>query len=63
MTEHNADLLYGARAIAAFLGMTESAVYGLVKKKVLPVFKIGSKVCARKSGLTAWLDAKTQVAA
>lgn len=51
-----ANLLYGAGAIAAHLGMTATQVYHLHKISNLPTFKIGSKVCAHKAKLDAWLE-------
>lgn len=49
------DLLRGADAIAAFLGMPRRAVYHSVSKGHLPHFRIGETVCARKSTLMAWI--------
>ena len=49
-TEHP-DFLYGAKSIAAHLGMTEKAVYHLIEEGRLPVFKIGRRVAARRSRL------------
>ncbi len=48
------DLLYGVPAIASFLGLTDAQVYHLARGK-LPTFKIGGKVCARRSSLSDWL--------
>ena len=45
-------------AIAAFLfgdAKLRRRVYNLVEKKALPVFRIGSSVCARKSVLLAFI--------
>lgn len=53
--EDSADLLYGVPAMAGYLKMSERQVYHLVAKKALPTFKIGGKVCARKSSLNTWL--------
>ena len=52
-----ADLLYGARAIAGFLGVTEKAAYHLIDRKRIPVFRIGRTVCARRSKLLGAMDA------
>jgi hypothetical protein len=49
----NADLLYGAIAIARFLGILPRQVRHLI---FAASFKIGRNVCARKSSLTAWLE-------
>ena len=56
------DLLYGVPAIASCLKMTERQVYHLVAKSELPTFKIGSKVCARRSSLREWLAEKEAAA-
>lgn len=49
------DLLYGVPAISAATGLTEAAIYHLHKRDDFPTFKIGGKVCARRSTLNAWL--------
>jgi hypothetical protein len=56
------DLLEGAEAIAAFLGFKRRQIFHLVKEHRLPVFRLGQKICARKSTLLAHL-AKLEVAA
>ena len=48
-----ADLLYGAHAIAEFLGIKERAAYHLIETRRIPFFKIGKTVCARRSTLAA----------
>lgn len=48
-----ADLLYGAAAIAAHLELTSKQVYHLHDKGELPTFKVGATVCARRSALAA----------
>jgi excisionase family DNA binding protein len=55
-------LLYGAPAIAKFLGLTERQVRHRVADGELPTFKIGGTVCARRASLVAWL-AKREVEA
>lgn len=50
-----ADLLIGANAIAHFLGVSSRQVYRLTYDGVLPHFKLGGSVAARKSSLTKWL--------
>jgi hypothetical protein len=52
------DVLYGAHEIALFLfGDTKyrRRVYALVSKRVLPVFRMGAIICARRSALGEWL--------
>jgi hypothetical protein len=63
MTEQNPelakDLLRGAEAIAQYLyGDRElrRKVYHLVATSNLPVFKLGSMICARKSVLLKWIE-------
>ncbi len=62
MTEHEPDfakdLLRGAEEIAEFLYGTREVrrkVYHLVAKSNIPIFKLGSKICARKSVLLKWV--------
>lgn len=50
-----ADLLLGADAIASFLGITRRQTYRLVYDSVIPSFKAGGTVAARKSSLTRWM--------
>ena len=45
------DLLYGASAIATFLGIKRGVVYHLIETGRLPYFKVGKTVCARRSKL------------
>lgn len=58
MTENNLEILAGANAIAAALGLKRRQVYALIDNGHLPTFKLGGTVCARKSTLAKWLDAK-----
>lgn len=57
------DLLYGVPAIAAHLEMTQPQVYHLHNKGELPTFKIGGKVCARRSTLAKHFAAQEAAAA
>lgn len=53
------DILRGAAEIAQFvLGSAKQRrkVYGLIKRKNLPHFRIGNSVCARKSVLVRWIE-------
>jgi excisionase family DNA binding protein len=52
-TASTPDLLYGANAIADFLGVKRSVVYHLIETRRLPSFKVGKVVCARRSTVTA----------
>lgn len=49
------DLLYGVEPIRAYICMTAAQVYHLHARGQLPTFKIGKKVCARRSDLDMWL--------
>ncbi|MGA1803652.1 helix-turn-helix transcriptional regulator [Rhizobium sp. HT1-10] len=57
------DLLIGAGAIARHLGLTSRQVYRLVYDGILPHFKLGGSVSARRSTLTRWLDEQEHAAA
>ena len=45
------DLLPGANAAAAFIGVTPRAVYHLVEAGNIPVIRIGAKLYFRRSEL------------
>lgn len=56
--EMASDILYGAEAIAAYLfgdPAFRRRVYHLVRRKRLPMFRIGANICARKSVLEEWI--------
>jgi predicted DNA-binding transcriptional regulator AlpA len=57
--DNQPDLLMGAAAIAAALGITRRQTYKLVYAGDLPTFKLGGTVAARRTGLAAWLDSKS----
>jgi len=48
------DLLWGAAAIATYLGLPRRAIYHAAAKGSLPHFKMGDTLGARKSELSAW---------
>jgi hypothetical protein len=53
-----ADILRGADELAQFLfgsGDQRRKVYHLAATSNLPVFKLGSMICARKSVLLKWI--------
>lgn len=58
-----ADLLIGANAIAKFLGVSARQVYRLTYDGVVPHFKLGGSVAARKSSLTKWMTEAEKSAA
>ena len=45
------DMLRGADAIAAYIGESPRRVFYLAERKLIPVFKIGNLLRARKSAL------------
>jgi hypothetical protein len=52
------DLLIGATAIAIFLyddPKRRRSIYHLHATSRIPTFKIGSRICARRSVLRAWM--------
>lgn len=49
------DLLLGATSIAKFLGITRRQTYRLVYDGIVPSFKAGGTVAARKSSLLRWM--------
>ncbi|MGN6487247.1 MAG: helix-turn-helix transcriptional regulator [Devosia sp.] len=53
--DNTADLLLGAHAIAAYLGITRRQTYRLVYDGIAPTFKVGGTVAARKSSLQKWM--------
>lgn len=57
------DLLRGAEEIAAFLFGDKTQrrkVYHLAETSRLPVFRLGSVLCARRSVLMAWISEQEQ---
>ena len=57
------DLLQGADAIATFLYGDPAArrkIYHLASTSNLPVFKLGSMICARRSVLLQWIENQEQ---
>lgn len=56
MNEAQSDLLYGVEAIARHLGIRKRQAYSLHETRAIPTFKIGARVCARRSDLDAWLE-------
>lgn len=51
-----ADLLKGADAIAAFSGFDRRTIYHFASNGGIPVFRVGSMICARKSKIMAWVE-------
>lgn len=57
------DLLLGAKAIADYLGISARQTYRLTYDGLLPHFKLGGTVAARRSALTKWLDQQGRASA
>lgn len=57
------DLLMGAPSIARFLGVTQRQVYRLTYDGIVPHFKLGGTVAARRSSLTKWMAQQEQQSA
>jgi hypothetical protein len=47
----DADLLYGMKRIARYLGLTNRQVEHMISKCEIPTFKLGVIVCTTRSGL------------
>ncbi len=45
------DLLEGADEIAAYLGWNRRRVFYAAERKLIPIFRIGNRLSARKSSL------------
>ena len=57
------DLLQGADEIAAFMfgdAKMRRKVYHLAQNERLPIFKMGARICARRSTLMAWIEKQEQ---
>ncbi len=54
------ELLYGAQAIAEFLGIQRRQVYHLLASGQFPHWKQGKTVCARRSRVMSWMAEQEQ---
>lgn len=52
------DVLFGASQIADFLGCSVKRVYYLTALGRLPVFRLSSVICARKSTILQWIKSQ-----
>ncbi|MBT4905934.1 MAG: hypothetical protein HOL07_00870 [Rhodospirillaceae bacterium] len=50
------DILCGADAIADYMGVPRRMIYHLAHASQLPIFRLGAKICARKSQLVAFVE-------
>jgi excisionase family DNA binding protein len=56
------DLLWGAQAIADYLGVNRAAVYHMIRTKRLPIAKLGTKtIVASKKRLQRAIDDAIEV--
>jgi hypothetical protein len=55
-TPLGSDIITGADAIAAEMGISARSVYHLAKTKRIPVFTLGTKLAARKSTLRKFIE-------
>lgn len=60
--EMSADIMLGASAIAAFMGMRPRQLYHAAEMGHLPTFRIGGILCARRSTLNRWITELEQEA-
>jgi predicted DNA-binding transcriptional regulator AlpA len=56
VNDNERDLLMGAIAIADFLGITRRQAYRLIHDDIIPSFKLGGTVAARRSSLRSWMN-------
>ncbi len=52
------DLLQGAAEIGAFMGWSRRRVFHAAGQKIIPIFKMGSILCARKSTIIRHIEKK-----
>jgi len=50
------ELLIGAHAIAEFLGCSQRQVYRLSSEKIIPTFKLGGAIAARRTTIEKCID-------
>lgn len=50
------DLLYGAKAVAEFLGVKKSVAVHLMRARLIPAFPLGDVHCCRRSTLTHYFN-------
>ena len=50
-----ADVLKGAAEIAAFLGEDTRSIFYMISKGVIPHYRMGESIRARKSALRDWV--------
>lgn len=50
------DLLFGAGAVAGAIGLSRRQVYHAAENGYMPLFKIGTTICGRRSTLARWFS-------
>lgn len=61
--DHEAgQLLYGARAIGDYLGVSERRALYLCEKQAFPFWRQDRTICAKRSSLQAWMTEREQAA-
>jgi len=53
------DLLRGAKEIAEETGIDQRQIYRLHERRLLPTFRVGGIICARRSELAKALSSET----
>lgn len=56
------DVLYGLKAIGAFLNVEGHQADAMIRKEGLPYFRLNGRVCARKTQVSAWVETKSSKA-
>ncbi len=56
------DLLEGADAIGVFMGWNRRRVFYTAERKLIPIFRLGNRLSARKSTLRRHIEDMEQVA-
>lgn len=62
LLREESDVLYGLKAIGAFLGLEGRQAESLIRTDRLPYFRLGGRVCARKTHISAWIETKSSKA-
>lgn len=52
------DMLWGAKAIAAHIGVSVDTVYAWAADPMKPIYKPGGRYCADKGELALWVRTK-----
>ncbi len=54
--EMSRDLMVGATTIANYLGVRKRQVYHAAEHGYLPLFRMGSLICGRRTTLARWVE-------